>query len=239
MKRPMNSKLVQFGIFSKELSIEEQMVPYYGRHSCKMFIRGKPIRFGFKNWIICSPEGYPFKVIPYQGKEAIKSGQPLGSRVVNKLCEILQDPERHEIFFDNFFTSFDLLEDLREKYLKATGTIRKNRLGACPVTPLTEMKRTERGIIDVCCSRNLCVVQWHDNQIVAMASNNLQSSPTVKCNRYSKAHRSPVSVLQPQMIASYNQFMGGVDLLDEFINNLRPCIGGKKWYWTPMINLFR
>ena len=156
--RPMNSKLVQFGIFSKELSIDEQMVPYYGRHSYKMFIRGKPIRFGFKNWIICSPEGYPFKVIPYQGKEAIKSGQPLGMRVVNELCEILQDPERQEIFFDNFFTSFDLLEDHPEKYLKATGTIRKNRLGACPVTPLTEMKRTERGTIDVWSSRNLCVV---------------------------------------------------------------------------------
>ncbi|CAI6371246.1 unnamed protein product [Macrosiphum euphorbiae] len=29
-------------------SIDESMVPYFGRHGCKQFIRGKPIRFGFK-----------------------------------------------------------------------------------------------------------------------------------------------------------------------------------------------
>ena len=29
-------------------SVEEIMVPYYGRHSSKQFIRGKPIRFGCK-----------------------------------------------------------------------------------------------------------------------------------------------------------------------------------------------
>ncbi|KAH9381329.1 hypothetical protein HPB48_011757 [Haemaphysalis longicornis] len=35
----------QFRVFHKSLSIDESMVPYYGHHSCKMFIRGKPIRF--------------------------------------------------------------------------------------------------------------------------------------------------------------------------------------------------
>ena len=34
-----------YGIFSSELSIHEQMVPYFGRHSCKMFIRGKALSF--------------------------------------------------------------------------------------------------------------------------------------------------------------------------------------------------
>ena len=37
----VKEKLQQFGIFSSELSIDEQMVSYFGRHSCKMFIRGK------------------------------------------------------------------------------------------------------------------------------------------------------------------------------------------------------
>lgn len=36
----VNEKLIQFGVFTKHLSIDEQMVPYFGRHSCKMFIRG-------------------------------------------------------------------------------------------------------------------------------------------------------------------------------------------------------
>ena len=44
----VNKKLIQFGVFSHYLSIDEQIVPYFGRHSCKQFIRGKPIRFGYE-----------------------------------------------------------------------------------------------------------------------------------------------------------------------------------------------
>ena len=40
------------------LSFDESMVAYYGRHACKQFIRGKPIRFGFKNFCRCTPLGY-------------------------------------------------------------------------------------------------------------------------------------------------------------------------------------
>ncbi|KAH7960604.1 hypothetical protein HPB49_021503 [Dermacentor silvarum] len=38
----------QFGVFHESLSIDESMGPHYGPHSCKMFIRGKPILFGYK-----------------------------------------------------------------------------------------------------------------------------------------------------------------------------------------------
>ena len=45
----VNVLLQQFRVFSKNLPIDEQMVQYFGRHSAKMFIRGKPIRFGKKS----------------------------------------------------------------------------------------------------------------------------------------------------------------------------------------------
>ncbi|XP_030751730.1 piggyBac transposable element-derived protein 3-like [Sitophilus oryzae] len=41
----INRKNLQWGIFNFHLSIDEQMVPYFGRHSCKMFIKGKPNTF--------------------------------------------------------------------------------------------------------------------------------------------------------------------------------------------------
>jgi hypothetical protein len=44
----LNKRSLQFGIFThNNLSIDEQMVPYFGRHSAKMFIKSKPVRFGF------------------------------------------------------------------------------------------------------------------------------------------------------------------------------------------------
>ena len=47
-----------FGIFQSTLSIDESMCPYYGKHSCKMFIRMKPIRFGFKLWVLAGKYKY-------------------------------------------------------------------------------------------------------------------------------------------------------------------------------------
>ena len=43
----LNRDLIQFGIFNK-LSVDKSMVPYFGRHSAKMFIKEKPICFDFK-----------------------------------------------------------------------------------------------------------------------------------------------------------------------------------------------
>ena len=56
----LNSALVQYRIFHKFLSVDESMVPYYGCHSCKMFIRGKPIGFRYKIWCFCGENGYPY-----------------------------------------------------------------------------------------------------------------------------------------------------------------------------------
>lgn len=69
----LNRKYLQFGIYHRELSIDEQMKPYRGRHSCKMFMHRKPIKFGFKDWLLCSSTGYTYYVEPYQGKNTGKN----------------------------------------------------------------------------------------------------------------------------------------------------------------------
>ena len=45
--------------YRQELSVDESMVPYYGRHSTKQHFRGKPIRFGYKVWILCATQSLP------------------------------------------------------------------------------------------------------------------------------------------------------------------------------------
>ena len=45
----VDASLQQFGFFEKDLPIHEHMVPYFGRHSAKMLIRDKPVRFGHNN----------------------------------------------------------------------------------------------------------------------------------------------------------------------------------------------
>ena len=174
-----NKKIIQFGVFAEHLSIDEQMVPYFGRHSCKMFIRGKPIRFAYKNWVLCSDDGYPFKVNPYHGKAERREG-PLGSTVVKNL-DVVTDDRIHDIYFENFFTSVPLLEELKKKGIPAAGTTRINRLPGLPPPSNKEMEKKERGFMSVCSTFDLCSVRWVDNKVVTMFSNQLTEAPTSKC----------------------------------------------------------
>lgn len=56
--RHLNKKFLENGIVTQMHSVDEAMVPYFGRHSCKQFIHGKPIRYGYKLWVGTSNYGY-------------------------------------------------------------------------------------------------------------------------------------------------------------------------------------
>jgi hypothetical protein len=47
------------------LSIDKEMVPNFGSHSCKIFVRGIPVSFGFK--CLISVNGYLYQFLPYGG----------------------------------------------------------------------------------------------------------------------------------------------------------------------------
>ena len=116
-----------------------------------MFIRGKPIRFGYKIWALCGSNGYPYHLQIYPGKEPGKSPQPLGSRVINDLVNIVcvkSAPKHHRFYFDNFFSSYTLLADLREKEVLATGTIRENRTNGASGLMNDLKKKSDRGAYD-------------------------------------------------------------------------------------------
>ena len=67
----LNEKFLVFGaVFGpSKVSINESMIPYFGRHPTKQFIRVKPIRWSYKAWVAASPSGYVFQFDMYQGKE--------------------------------------------------------------------------------------------------------------------------------------------------------------------------
>ncbi|KAL1245631.1 PiggyBac transposable element-derived protein [Trichinella spiralis] len=134
----------QFGIFHEQLSIDEGMVPYYGHHSCKMFIRSKPVRFGYKIWTMSSANGYPYALKIYAGKDERKKSEPLGMKVIEEMISVLERPVKHELYFNNFFASYDLLEKLSDKMIRATGTIRNSRTRKIPIMPVDEMERQRR-----------------------------------------------------------------------------------------------
>lgn len=71
--RSLNGAFVTYGVFHSKLSFNESIVPYFGRHSCQMFIRGQPIRFGYKTWCLCGSDTYPYHLSIYTSKSLAKT----------------------------------------------------------------------------------------------------------------------------------------------------------------------
>lgn len=143
----INLKFMQFDVFHEHLSIDEQMVPYFGRHSCKMYMKNKPIKFGYKLWCMASSSGYVYKMIPYGGAcDNYDKNMGLGASVVIEMVKELKVPTNYQLYFDNFFTSYYLMCLLTEKRICATGTVRINRLGK-PAPNLKTGKKLPKGKI--------------------------------------------------------------------------------------------
>lgn len=137
----------------QNLSYDESMVKYFGKHSCKQFIKGKPIRFGYKIWCINTKDGYLLNFDLYQGKSpnANSDYDMLFGKAASPLLVMLDEmpPEKknlnYHFYMDNLFSNSALFSFLKFHGYSAVGTIRENRLPSdCPLSnkALFAKKRT-------------------------------------------------------------------------------------------------
>ncbi|KRY84012.1 PiggyBac transposable element-derived protein 3, partial [Trichinella pseudospiralis] len=170
-------------------------------------IRGKPIRFGYKIWTLSSANGYPYALKIYAGRDEREKSEPLGMKVIEKMISVLERPEKHELYFNNFFASYNLLEKLSGKMIRATGIMRNSRTRKIPIMPVDEVKKKHRGFFDHVCNGTVNVCRWH-----------------VDVN----SQKKHVKIRMPEIARRYNTSMGGVDILDELLSSYRPRLRSKK-----------
>lgn len=207
----------------------------------KQFIRGKPIRFGFKFWCLCTYGGYLIKFDAYTGKGDKIEGKTLGSSVTEKMClPLLQ--EQSVIFIDNYFTSISLLETLTANRLFCVGTIRSDRIEKAPLKHLKKEARGSHYAIHEITYNNISLTRWHDNSQVTVISNIVDEGvykTKGSCKRWSKKDKSSIQVEQPSIINLYNKGMGGVDRFDQMRGLYRSRIRSKKMVLAFISFLFR
>lgn len=239
----LNQKFLENAYPLEEHSIDEAMVPYTGRHGCKQYIHGKPIRYGFKLWVGTTKRGYVNWFEPYQGASTNISQTykdlGVGTAVVLEYADVLRsrwNDLKFHLFFDNFFSSVSLLENLNEKDMLGTGTMRENRIPGSTLRDTKTMKKCDRGSYDYIKIKdsNIIFIKWHDNNIVTFCSNASGVYPLHNVRRYSQKEKKFVQVEQPHVVKLYNANMGGVDRSDQNISLYRTAIRGKKWYF-PLI----
>lgn len=232
---------LQHFVPQEHLDFDESMIKYYGRHNCKQFIRGKPIRFGFKMWCLNSSDGYLVNFDLYQGKNPNRneSYENLFGKCTAPFVSMLENlphPEYpYKFYLDNLFVGLNLLNFLRLKGYGGTGTIRENRVPQnCPLVTKKTMQKKIRGtyVSAIDKDHGIIIVKWADNNVVTAASNCYGLNPIGHVKRYSQSEKKYISVDRPALIGRYNTNMGGTDLMDEGISTYRISIRSKKWWWS-------
>lgn len=161
----------------------------------------------------------------------------LGAVVVCHLSQRITNTN-HKLYFDNYFTTYNVLEVLAEKNIHAAGTASACRFAKPPFMSDKDMSRKERGNYEEVVSRDgrVVLVKWFDNRSVHMASNFVGVGRTDDVQRWDKKQRTYVNVTRPEVVRLYNEAMGGVDLLDQLISLYRTEIRSKKWTLRMMIH---
>ena len=205
---------------TKNILIDESMVPHKGRLSFKQYIKNKPVKWGIKLWVLCEAKtGYIYKFQVYLGKEWLNTEHNLARRVVKHLVSNLEN-KYHHLYMDNFYCDPYLFQELETKKVLACGTIRCNRKGFPKDLVITKAmeKRMNRGDFTWRCSGNLVAHAWFDNHPVYLITTiHPPESIGAPCTiqRKSGTGGALQEIPCPPAEIDYTNYMGGVDLADQ------------------------
>ena len=215
---------------AKEMSVDEAMIRYKGRVFFRQYMPKKPIKWGIKVWTLADAKnGFISNFQVYLGKappnEQAEHG--LCTRVVLDLSTPFHHSNWH-LYFDNFFNSQVLVEELLKLGLYGCGTLNANRYPP-PLKVGRAAIKIRRGEIKQLQKGNLVTI-WHDKRQVAILSTNCHPNQTVVVQRRVKQPPHLRSVSIPAPFRKYNTFMGGVDLNDQYRSYYPSGRTGKKWW---------
>ena len=112
--------------------------------------------------------------------------------------------------------------ELAKDKIYSLGTVRLNRLKTCNLLSVKELKRKGRGAYDEkeCVDENgttLRVIRWLDSKCASFLTSFELALPLTNLKRFDQKRKEKIDVPCPKFVQTYNQFMGGVDLLDALI----------------------
>lgn len=217
-----------------DLCIDEQMIPFKGSLNIKQYIKNKPTKWGIKVLALCGRSGILYDFVIYQGvttefiPEHIEVFGSSGA-IVTTLAQRIINPNVR-LYFDNFFSNYNVLQYLRNKSIYAYCTARIDRFKSPPFSSDKIMKKKRRGSFEEVISKDgIIMTKWFDNKSVILASNYRGVGMPDTCVRWDKSEKQYKDVPRPEVVKEYNDCMGGVDKLDFLITLYRTFIRSRKW----------
>lgn len=200
---------------------------WQGRLSFKQFNRNKRARFGIKFYETCdSKSGYIYNLKIYVGKDNNNSCKqsPLGisGQVVIDLLGDLGGQGR-TLYVDNWYSSPWLFNRLHNEKTNVCGTVRIKRT----YLPKINHKEIKKGEMKFFSSKKMTYIAWKDKKLVTILST-MHSPQIIGTNK--RDYFTKKLIQKPNIVLSYNNNMGGVDLSDQCITPYEIMRKSMKWY---------
>ncbi|XP_026331127.1 piggyBac transposable element-derived protein 4-like [Hyposmocoma kahamanoa] len=204
--------------------VDEMLLAFRGRCRFKMYMPKKPAKYGLK--ILCITDartGYLLNAYIYLGKDSDGLNLPSQynrlkkpTQAVMRLISPIEGSNRN-VTTDNWFTSLELADLLKEKQLTLVGTLRKNQREIPSEFLPSRYRHTESCLFGFTKDVTLASFVPKPNKAVIMLSS-MHHSPEVDD-----------STKKPEIILFYNSTKFGVDLLDQRCSNYSTARRTRRW----------
>jgi hypothetical protein len=217
--------------------IDEQCIPWKGRHQAKCYNPSKPAKWHLKVYALnCAETCYQLKFFMYEGRsEARPAGMPA---TVYPVWRLLKDGKYHHngciLYLDNWYTSLSVVRLMLSMGIHCVGTVRTNKAGLPKEAVFPKSGRGKRARGDMKCvvksfgpDQDIYFTAWMDSKPVHLLHTTKPYKQTVE--RAQKGTSARVLVPQPSVIEDYNFGMRGTDGIDQKISYYRNEMRCKKW----------
>ena len=125
-------------------SIDEQTIPAKTDYSgIRQYNPKKPSKWAFKNFVRAGKNGIIYFFL-YTGAKSVGTDKCTTESVVLRHSEGIPKHNNPYPYFDNWFSTLDLMINLKSMGILATATFRSNRIGSCPLETEAELKKKSR-----------------------------------------------------------------------------------------------
>ncbi len=147
-------------------------------------MKNKPHKWGFKVFTRAGVSGLVYDFEIYTGSAMKLDGNlSFSCNVALRMVKDIQPDNNYKVFFDNWFTSADLLDELAKNKIWSAATIRSNRLSGCTLADDKVLKKKGRGSYDFKSDSKsgITIIKWFDNKPVHLISSYCGAEPLGSC----------------------------------------------------------
>jgi len=220
----------------KELAIDESMIKFKGRIFFRQYMPAKPTMWGIKTFALCeSNTGYALRFIIYTGKNTFEVDRSSKLTITEQVClELMRGYEDrgYQLYMDNFYSSPQLFNELKQRGVGACGTVKHNRkFMPYDLQPsVLALNKGDDPVFMRC--QDLVTCAMMDTKRVHFLSSIHSDNTFEKIVRDRKSVGGHRTVVRPVMCDAYNDHMNGVDVLDQKLGSYSYPHKCAKWYMT-------